>query len=101
MVNHNNLILGHQPIYHHYQTKTVHNVKKYKLTLKQKMNNGLIYLDHRIPINAFVSNYKWLTETELNEHNDLLLNRILKLNNINSESQITCLSYRDDDLIKN
>ena len=69
---------------------------RYLLAIGQCRNCGLVQLTKLMPANVLVPIYEWITYNEPEGHLDALVDRLTRLPNIDEESLIAGVSYKDD-----
>lgn len=75
-------------------------VESFNISLGQCSNCGLIQLIKPLPHNVLKPQYDWLIANEPEEHLDDLVEKIVNLKELNQNSVIAGLSYKDDTTIE-
>lgn len=89
----------HPPASYFLQSKN-QPVDSYNLSIGQCSNCGLIQLMNPLPHNVLKPPYDWLIANEPEEHLDDVVEKILNLGELNKNSVIAGLSYKDDTTIE-
>ena len=93
--------LGLQPISNRfYPLESKSSSPKFQLGLKVNSETGLIKLDELFPVEELKPRHDWLTNFEPEDHLDKLVEDLIKLPGINSDSVIGAYSFKDDSMIK-
>ena len=90
------LIFGEQPPSNRYQVNSGCETDTYALELGICINCGLIQLLNPMPISMVRSRYNWIKYNEPEFHLDNLVEELIKLNDLNVDSKIVGLTYKDD-----
>ena len=90
---------GNFPVCHKFRNKNQRD-KKYSLQIGICKSCKLVQLSNLFPVKQLKPKYNWINYNEPEEHLDSLVKKISKLKNINKESIIAGVSYKEISTLK-
>ncbi len=94
------LDFGSQPVCNRFLQSRDSLEQCHQFAVEQCLNCGLIQLRNPAPVNEVRPQHPWITYTEPEEHLDDLTDTILKITNIDPDSNVVGLSFKDDTLLE-
>jgi len=90
------LDIGKQPISNRYLVDREQQQDFFPITLGQCVHSGLLKLTQNVPATELVPKFDWLTYAEPEPHLDDLVSRLMSLDDIDTNSVIAGVSFKDD-----
>ena len=91
---------GPQPISNRFLDSDRQEVTRFSLSISVCSETGLVYLDKPFPVDEVRPRYDWLTCFEPEDHLDKLVDKIIALPGVDTNSVIGGYSFKDDSTLK-